>query len=121
MICPSWALVCGKSTTRLAHAEGIGQGIARALKDGLVKREELFVVSKLWNTFHDGDKVEPIARKQLEDLGLEYFDLFLIHFPVALKWVDPAERYPPGWAGEDGKITYSNADSGKKIQCVYFQ
>jgi D-xylose reductase len=87
----------------------VGQGIARALKDGLVKREELFIVSKLWNTFHDGDKVEPIARKQLEDLGLEYFDLYLIHFPVALKWVDPAERYPPGWAGADGKVTFSNA------------
>lgn len=95
--------------TDYGNEKEVGQGIARALKDGLVKREELFVVSKLWNTFHDGDKVEPIARKQLEDLGLEYFDLFLIHFPVALKWVDPAERYPPGWAGEDGKITYSNA------------
>ncbi|EEA21600.1 D-xylose reductase [Talaromyces marneffei ATCC 18224] len=87
----------------------VGQGIARALKDGLVKREELFIVSKLWNTFHDGDKVEPIARKQLEDLGIEYFDLYLIHFPVALKWVDPAERYPPSWTGADGKITFSNA------------
>ncbi|KUL86258.1 hypothetical protein ZTR_08370 [Talaromyces verruculosus] len=86
----------------------VGQGIARALKDGLVKREELFIVSKLWNTFHDGDKVEPIARKQLEDLGLEYFDLYLIHFPVALKWVDPAVRYPPGWDA-DGKVTFSNA------------
>jgi D-xylose reductase len=87
----------------------VGQGIARAIKDGLVKREDLFVVSKLWNTFHDGDKVEPIARKQLEDLGIEYFDLFLIHFPVALKYVDPAERYPPGWANADGKIEYSKA------------
>lgn len=67
------------------------------------------MVSKLWNTFHDGDKVEPIARKQLADLGIEYFDLFLIHFPVALKYVDPAERYPPGWANADGKIEFSKA------------
>lgn len=87
----------------------VGQGIARAIKDGLVKREDLFIVSKLWNTFHDGDKVEGIARKQLKDLGLEYYDLYLIHFPVALKYVDPAERYPPSWAGPDGKIEYSNA------------
>ncbi|OKL59670.1 putative NAD(P)H-dependent D-xylose reductase xyl1 [Talaromyces atroroseus] len=87
----------------------VGQGIARAIKDGLVKREDLFVVSKLWNTFHDGDKVEPTARKQLDDLGLEYFDLFLIHFPVALKYVDPAERYPPGWTNAEGKIEFSNA------------
>lgn len=74
-----------------------GQGIARAIKEGLVKREELFIVSKLWNTFHDGDRVEPIVRKQLGDWGVDYFDLYLIHFPVALEYVDPSVRYPPGW------------------------
>jgi D-xylose reductase len=57
-----------------------GQGIARAIKDGLVKREELFVVTKLWNTFHDRERVEPICRRQLKDWGLEYFDLFIMHF-----------------------------------------
>jgi D-xylose reductase len=79
-----------------------GQGVARAIKEGIVKREELFIVSKLWNTFHDGDRVEPIVRKQLADWGLEYFDLYLIHFPVALEYVDPSVRYPPGWH-YDGK------------------
>lgn len=79
-----------------------GEGVARAIKDGLVKREDLFLVSKLWNSFHDGDKVEPIAKKQLADWGIDYFDLFIVHFPVALKYVDPSERYPPGWA-VDGK------------------
>ncbi|QKX53398.1 uncharacterized protein TRUGW13939_00477 [Talaromyces rugulosus] len=96
----------------------VGQGIARAIKDGLVKREDLFVVSKLWNTFHDGDKVEPIVRKQLEDLGVEYFDLFLIHFPVALKYVDPAERYPPGWTNADGKVEFSKATIQETWQAV---
>jgi len=79
-----------------------GQGVARAIKDGLVKRGDLFIVSKLWNSFHDGEQVEPICRKQLADWGLEYFDLFHIHFPVSLKYVDPKVRYPPGWAF-DGK------------------
>lgn len=74
-----------------------GDGVRRAIADGLVKREELFIVSKLWNSFHDGDKVEPICRKQLEDWGVDYFDLFLIHFPIALEYVDPSVRYPPGW------------------------
>lgn len=82
-----------------------GEGVARAIKDGLVKREDLFIVSKLWNTFHDGHQVEKIAKKQLADWGIEYFDLYLIHFPVALKYVDPSVRYPPGWA-VDGKEDY---------------
>jgi D-xylose reductase len=74
-----------------------GQGIARAIKDGLVKREELFIVSKLWNTYHDRERVEPMVLKQLKDWGLDYFDLYIMHFPIALEYVDPAIRYPPGW------------------------
>lgn len=74
-----------------------------------MKREELFIVSKLWNSFHDGDKVEPICRKQLSDWGVDYFDLYIVHFPIALKYVDPSMRYPPGWANEAGKLELSNA------------
>ncbi|RAH70664.1 aldo/keto reductase [Aspergillus aculeatinus CBS 121060] len=85
-----------------------GQGVARAIADGLVKREELFIVSKLWNSFHDAERVEPIARKQLQDWGLEYFDLYIVHFPIALKYVDPAVRYPPGWESENGRLEFSN-------------
>ncbi|CAG8948882.1 hypothetical protein HYFRA_00002006 [Hymenoscyphus fraxineus] len=87
----------------------VGEGIARAIKDGLVKREDLFLVSKLWNSFHDADQVEKIARKQLADLGIDYFDLYLIHFPVALKYVAPEVRYPPGWNYEGDKVVLSNA------------
>lgn len=86
-----------------------GQGVARAISEGLVKREELFIVSKLWNTFHDGERVEPIVRKQLADWGVEYFDLYLIHFPVALEYVDPSVRYPPGWHYEGDEIRPSKA------------
>lgn len=87
-----------------------GEGVARAIKDGLVKREDLFLVSKLWNSFHDGDQVEKITRKQLADWGIDYFDLYIVHFPVALKYVDPSVRYPPGW-NYDGKssVELSNA------------
>ncbi|KAJ5362184.1 Aldo/keto reductase subgroup [Penicillium brevicompactum] len=74
-----------------------GLGIARAIKDGLVQRSELFIVSKLWCTFHDPKHVKAISQRQLSDWGLEYFDLYLIHFPVALEYVEPSKRYPPGW------------------------
>ncbi|RKF58043.1 putative NADH-dependent D-xylose reductase xyl1 [Erysiphe neolycopersici] len=88
----------------------VGEGVARAIKDGLVKREDLFLVSKLWNSFHDYERVEPIARKQLADLQIDYFDLYIVHFPIALKWVDPEVRYPPGFY-YDGKseLQLSNA------------
>ena len=36
-------------------------------------------------------------RKQLGDWGVDYFDLYYIHFPVSLQYVDPSVRYPPGW------------------------
>ncbi|KAL1305780.1 hypothetical protein AAFC00_003947 [Neodothiora populina] len=82
-----------------------GQGFAKAIKDGLVKREELFIVSKLWNSFHEKERVKPIAKKQLQDYGIDYFDLFIVHFPIAIKYVDPSVRYPPGWADENGETT----------------
>ena len=67
-----------------------------------MKREDLFLVSKLWNSFHDHDQVEPICRKQLQDWNIDYFDLYLIHFPISLKYVDPKVKYPPGFT-YDGK------------------
>ena len=79
-----------------------GRGVARAIADGLVQRSDLFIASKLWNSFHEPARVEQLCRKQLHDWGLDYFDLFLIHFPIALPYVDPATRYPPGWADESG-------------------
>jgi hypothetical protein len=57
-----------------------GQGVARAIKDGLVKREELFIVSKLWNTFHEKERVEEACLKSLTDWGLDYLDLYIMHF-----------------------------------------
>ncbi|KAI9829981.1 MAG: NAD(P)H-dependent D-xylose reductase (XR) [Phylliscum demangeonii] len=87
-----------------------GQGLARAIKEGIVKRTEVFITSKLWNSFHDRERVEPICKKQLADWGIEHFDLYLMHFPIALAYVDPGVRYPPGFAF-DGKsdIRPSNA------------
>jgi len=81
-----------------------GEGLKRAIDEGLVKREDVFITSKLWNTFHARDHVHALAKKQLADWGLDYFDLFLIHFPIALQYVDPNHRYPPEWFGDDGKV-----------------
>jgi aldehyde reductase len=61
----------------------IGEAIREKIADGTVKREELFVVTKLWNTFHETEKVVPTCKKSLENFGLDYLDLYLIHWPVA--------------------------------------
>ncbi|RDB28951.1 putative NAD(P)H-dependent D-xylose reductase xyl1 [Hypsizygus marmoreus] len=85
-----------------------GEGVRRAIQDGLVKREDLFITSKLWNTFHAHDHVKSITKKQLGLWGIEYFDLFLVHFPIALQYVDPAHRYPPEWYDDDGRVRLQN-------------
>jgi len=85
-----------------------GEGVRRAIADGLVKREDIFITTKLWNTFHAHDHVKALAKKQLEDWGLDYFDLYLVHFPVSLAYVDPNHRYPPEWWGDDGKVHLQN-------------
>lgn len=63
----------------------IGQAFSDAFSDGDVKREELWVTSKLWNNAHLKDDVRPALEQTLKDLQLDYLDLYLIHWPVALK------------------------------------
>ncbi|MFZ9127158.1 MAG: aldo/keto reductase [Steroidobacteraceae bacterium] len=75
----------------------VGLGIRQAIAQGLVRREELWVTSKLWNTFHRKEHVRAACERSLSDLGLDYLDLYLVHFPIALKYVDFATRYPPEW------------------------
>lgn len=74
-----------------------GEGIKRAIDEGVVKREDLWITSKLWNTYHRKEHVKAACMKTLEDLGLKQLDLYLIHFPISLKFVPFEKRYPPEW------------------------
>ena len=85
------------SAADYGNEKEVGEGIALAITDGLCSRDELWVTSKLWNTYHRREHVEAACRKSLEDLGLDYFDLYLVHFPIALSYVDFNDRYPPEW------------------------
>jgi len=78
----------------------VGGGIQRILDDAVCRREELWITSKLWNTNHAREHVRPAALRSLSDLGLDYLDLYLIHFPIALQYVSPENRYPAGWAND---------------------
>lgn len=75
----------------------VGKGIQKALQDGLVTRDQLWVTSKLWNTDHRKEHVRAACLKTLSDLGLTYLDLYMIHFPISLKHIPHSERYPAGW------------------------
>jgi len=75
----------------------VGAGIRRVLDARLCSREELWITSKLWNTYHQQHHVRPAVERTLKDLGVDYLDLYLIHFPIALRYVALDKRYPPGW------------------------
>jgi alcohol dehydrogenase (NADP+) len=69
----------------------VGAAIRDAIASGEVTREELWITSKLWCNSHGRENVEPALRRTLADLGLEWLDLYLIHWPVA---IDPAVGFP---------------------------
>ncbi|GMM36791.1 hypothetical protein DASC09_041160 [Saccharomycopsis crataegensis] len=88
--------------TEYGNEKQVGQGVKKAIADGLVKREELTIVSKLWNNFHHPDNVKKAFARSLSDLDLEYIDIYYIHFPIAFKFVPFEERYPTGLYCGDG-------------------
>lgn len=63
----------------------VGEGLRAKIEEGVVKRGDIFLVSKLWNTFHAPESVEPALRSTLKDLGVDYVDLYLMHWPIAYK------------------------------------
>eukprot|EP00834_Sanchytrium_tribonematis_P008168 NODE_883_length_3330_cov_0.555246.p1 type:complete len:316 gc:universal NODE_883_length_3330_cov_0.555246:786-1733(+) len=62
----------------------VGMAIDQALNENMVKRSDLFVVSKLWNTFHRRGLIEQGFRESLNALRVDYLDLYLMHWPIAM-------------------------------------
>uniref|UniRef100_A0A3P8U7G0 alcohol dehydrogenase (NADP(+)) n=1 Tax=Amphiprion percula TaxID=161767 RepID=A0A3P8U7G0_AMPPE len=105
-----WALEAGYRHIDCAAIYGNEVEIGEALQETLgpskpLRREDVFITSKLWNTRHHPEDVEPSLLKTLKDLKLEYLDLYLIHWPYAFQRGDvPFPRK------EDGTLLYDDTD-----------
>ncbi|MED4224040.1 aldo/keto reductase [Neobacillus cucumis] len=70
------------------NEEGVGQAIREGLQEAGISREELFVTSKVWNSDLGYESTLAAYETSLTKLGLDYLDLFLIHWPVEGKYKD---------------------------------
>eukprot|EP00760_Papus_ankaliazontas_P030538 PhM_4_TR4884/c1_g1_i3/m.35322/K00002/AKR1A1, adh; alcohol dehydrogenase (NADP+) len=82
--------------TLYGNEADIGAALEQAMQQGLVKREELWITSKVWNTYHARADVLVSLRQSLRDLRLEYLDLLLVHWPVCCnESFEPIPRSEP--------------------------
>ena len=99
------ALQAGFRHFDCAERYGNEREVGGALQAGLaaenIAREEIFVTTKLWNSNHRPDRVEPAFEASLERLRLKYLDLYLIHTPFAFQ---PGDDHDP--RDQDGNVVY---------------
>ncbi len=74
------------------NEDAIGAALQELFRSGL-RREELWIVSKLWNDRHAEEDVVPACRKSLADLQLDYLDMYLVHWPFP-------NHHPPGCSAD---------------------
>ncbi|EEH07494.1 NADP-dependent glycerol dehydrogenase [Histoplasma capsulatum G186AR] len=110
------ALKAGYRHLDLAHIyrnqREVGEGLKKALKEipGL-RREDIFITSKLWNNYHKPEHVAMSLDICLKELGLQYLDLFLIHWPVAFEYRSDTELFPLDMTSTNPKKDVQIADS----------
>lgn len=89
------------------NEKAVGEAFAEAFASGLVKREELFVTSKVWNSCHDTKKVVEACEQSIKDLGVGYLDLYLVHHPFSWEFGGlPITEESWVCRDEDGKIKW---------------
>jgi diketogulonate reductase-like aldo/keto reductase len=89
---------------RYRNEEQVGEAMRGVFQEGKVKREEVFICSKLWNTNHRPERVKPAFEASRRRLQLDYVDLYCIHTPFAFT---PGDEQDP--RDENGKVIYDAA------------
>ena len=73
------------TSERYRTEKEVGDAMQEVFKAGKIKRDEVFVATKLWNTNHRPERVKPAFEASLMKLQLDYLDLYLIHTPFAFQ------------------------------------
>ncbi|KAL1896344.1 H/ACA snoRNP pseudouridylase subunit [Sporothrix stenoceras] len=98
------------------NEDEVGQGLKAAFAKG-IKREDIFVVSKVWTTY--ATRVEEGLNKCLKSLGLDYVDLFLVHWPLLMNPNGTDDRFPKLPNGERDIIRdYNHIDGWRQMEAV---
>ena len=91
---------------RYRNEAQVGAALKELFADGTVRREDLFVTTKLWNNNHRPERVKPALQASLDRLGLDVADLYLVHTPFAFQPGDDQDpRHPHGAVIYDEGVT----------------
>jgi alcohol dehydrogenase (NADP+) len=88
---------------RYRNEREVGEALQAGLAAGGIAREDIFVTTKLWNSNHRPERVEPAFEASLDRLGLNYLDLYLIHTPFAFQ---PGDEQDP--RDQNGNVLYDH-------------
>src|SRR6202162_4385461 len=91
------------SSERYRNEKEVGEAMQEVFKEGEIKREDVFIATKLWNNNHRPERVKPAFEASLKRLQLDYVDLYLIHTPFAFQ---PGDEQDP--RDENGKVIYDD-------------
>lgn len=83
-----WAIEAGYKSIDTAAVYGNEEGVGQGIKESGVPREELFITTKVWNADQGYESTLKAFDESMKKLGLEYLDLYLVHWPVEGKYKD---------------------------------
>ncbi|OMG01103.1 glyoxal reductase [Paenibacillus sp. FSL R7-0337] len=96
------AIKAGYRSIDTAAVYGNEEGVGQAIRESGVSREELFITTKVWNTEQGYDSTLAAFDESLNKLGLDYADLYLVHWPIRAKYKDTWRALEKLYA--DGKV-----------------